>query len=231
MTTPRLQQAALGSGRLPNVTARRLRNIIAECFAPRYLAGGGTPARRLKRLVSRVTTAEFRQLLLLYTCRANMILADFIRHFYWERYAGGYSEISNVDARVFVERAIDRGLTSKRWSETTVRRVSAYLTGCCADYGLLEGGNKSNRKILQYRILPNVAAYLAYDLHFSGLGDNAVAAHEDWGLYGLGRDEVLVELKRLSLKGLLIIQAAGEVVRIDWKYQDMEAVCDVIAQD
>jgi hypothetical protein len=84
---------------------------------------------------------------------------------------------------------------------------------------------------LQYRILPNVAAYLAYDLHFSGLGDNAVAAHEDWGLYGLGRDEVLVELKRLSLKGLLIIQAAGEVVRIDWKYQDMEAVCDVIAQD
>lgn len=37
MDVARLLQAALQSGSFPNVAARRLRNIIAECFAPRYL--------------------------------------------------------------------------------------------------------------------------------------------------------------------------------------------------
>ncbi len=46
--------------------------------------------------------------------------------------------------RAFVERGIDDGKTVKRWSETTVRRVSAYLTGCCADYGMLERGLRSS---------------------------------------------------------------------------------------
>ena len=47
---------------------------------------------------------------------------------------------------------------------------------------------------------------------------------------GLAREDVLEELKRLSLKGLLIVQAAGDVIRISWKQQDMEALCDVLTQ-
>jgi hypothetical protein len=41
---------------------------------------------------------------------------------------------------------------------------------------------------------------------------------------------VLEELKRLSLKGMLIVQAAGDVIRISWKQPNMEALCDVLAQ-
>ena len=124
----------------------------------------------------------------------------------------------------------DDGKTIKRWSETTVRRVSAYLTGCCADYGMLERGLRSSRRILPFRVSPLVAAYLAYELHLSGVGDNALLAHDDWQLFGLAREDVLEEIKRLSLKGLLIVQAAGDVIRISWKQQDMEALCDVLTQ-
>jgi hypothetical protein len=230
MGTMSLYQTALESGRFPNVTARRLRNIVAECFAPRYLAGGGAPAAHLKLLAPDLAPHELQQFLLLFTCRANAILADFVREVYWERYAGGYSEVSNDDARAFVERGIDDGKTSKRWSETTVRRVSAYLTGCCADYGLLNGAGKSGRKMLPYRVSYKVAAYLAYDLHFKGLGDNALLGHEDWGLFGMEREDALDEMKRLTLKGLVIVQAAGEIVRVSWKHQDMEALCDALAQ-
>jgi hypothetical protein len=46
----------------------------------------------------------------------------------------------------------------------------------------------------------------------------------------LAREDVLEEIKRLSLKGLLIVQAAGDVIRISWKQQDMEALCDVLTQ-
>ena len=230
MTAAQLHQAALESGRFPNVTARRLRNIVAECFGPRLLADDGAPASHLKKLAVGITQGELQQFLLLFTSRANEILGDFIRQVYWERYAGGYAEVTNEDARAFVMRAVDRGKTIKRWSETTVRRVSAYLTGCCADYGLLENGQKSVRRIIPFRISPKVAAYLAYDLHFAGLGDNAVITHKDWGLFGLGREDALDEMKRLSLKGLFIVQAAGDVIRISWKYQDMETLCNVLAQ-
>ncbi len=229
MSAKQLCQVALGSGRFPNVTARRLRNIVVECFAPRYLVAGGAPAMHLKRFGSSIAMADLTQLLLLFTSRACPVLGDFVRQVYWVRYAGGYTQLTNDDARTFVERGIDDGKTVKRWSETTVRRVSAYLTGCCADYGMLERGLRSSRRILPFRISPTVSAYLAHELHFSGVGDNALLMHEDWQLFGLAREDVLEEIKRLSLKGQLIVQAAGDVIRISWKQQDMEALCDVLA--
>lgn len=230
MSANQLHQVALESGRFPTVTARRLRNIVVECFAPRYLVAGGAPAADLKRLSATISTADLTQLMLVFTSRANPILGDFIRQVYWARYAGGYTQITNDDARMFVERAIDDGLTTKRWSESMVQNVSGYLTGCCADYGMLERGRRTSRRILPFRISPVVAAYLAYELHFSGVGDNALLTHEDWQLFGLAREDVLEEIKRLSLKGLLIVQAAGDVIRISWKQQDMEALCDVLTQ-
>lgn len=230
MSANQLHQLALESGRFPNVTARRLRNIVVECFAPRYLVAGGRPSMHLKRLAPTISTTDLTQLLLIFTCRANLILGDFVRQVYWGRYVGGHTQITNDDARSFVDRGIDDGKTVKRWSETTVRRVSAYLTGCCADYGMLERGSRSSRRILPFRISPSVAAYLAYELHFEGVGDNALLSHEGWQLFGLAREDVLEEIKRLSLKGLLILQAAGDVIRISWKQPDMEAVCDVLAQ-
>lgn len=230
MSASQLHQSALDSGQFPTVSARRLRNIIAECFAPRYLIRNGAPAQHLKRVMGSVAGAELAQLMLLFTGRANPILSDFIRDVYWARYAGGYTDVSNEDARAFVVRAIDDGRTAKRWSESTVRRVSAYLTGCCSDYGLLERGLRSSRRILPVRISYLVTVYLAYDLHFGGVGDNALLTHPDWQLFGLVREDVLEELKKLSLKGLLIIQAAGDVVRISWKQPSMEALCDVLSQ-
>ena len=230
MSANQLHQVALESGRFPTVTARRLRNIVVECFAPRYLVASGAPATHLKRLSAAISSSDLTQFLLVFTARANTILSDFVRQVYWARYAGGYPEITNEDARSFVERGIDDGKTAKRWSETTVRRVSAYLTGCCADYGMLERGLRSSRRILPFHISSSVAAYLAYELHFSGIGDNALLTHEDWQLFGLAREDALEEIKRLSLNGLLIVQAAGDVVRISWKYQTMEEVCDVLTQ-
>ncbi len=226
----KLHQVALESGRFPNVTARRLRNIVVECFAPRYLVSGGMPALHLKRLAPAISTADLTQLFLLFTSRANTVFGDFVRQVYWGRYAGGHTHITNDDARAFVERGIDDGKTVKRWSESTVRRVSAYLTGCCADYGMLERGSRSSRRLLQFRVSPSVVAYLAYELHFSGVGDNALLVHEDWQLFGLEREDVLDEFRRLALKGLLIVQSAGDVIRISWKHKDMEALCDVLAQ-
>jgi len=230
MSASQLFQHALDSGSFPGMSARRLRNLISECFAPRYLAVNDYPAVILKKLGPFLTLTEFTQLLFLFTCRANLILADFVRQVYWHRYSSGHEAISNEDARDFVIKAIQRGKTVKPWSENMIERVAGYLTRCCADFGMLEPGIKKVRKMLPYRIEYKVAAFLAYDLHFSGAGDNAMIAHIDWELFGMEREDVLDELKRLSFKGFFIIQTAGDVIRLGWNCKNWEEFTGVIAK-
>ena len=126
METMDLYQGALQSGAFPNISARRLRNIVAECFAPRFLRGEGPPARYLKCLKPALSSTELNQFYFLYTCRANQILGDFVRAVYWDRYESGANIVGKDDATEFIERAIDDGKTSKRWSESTVKRLSPY---------------------------------------------------------------------------------------------------------
>jgi hypothetical protein len=229
MDANQLLKKVLESGHLPNVSARRLRNIVSECFYPRYLRGEPPPALFLQKIRAKLSANEIKQLLFVYTCRANPILNDFVKEVYWAAYTAGRDSISNEDAEKFVIRANQDGKTRKPWSENTIRRVSGYLPGCCADFGLLEGGVKKSRRILSFRIEMKVAIYLAYDLHFSGHGDNSILGHPDWGLFGMDRDDVLNEFKRLGLKGWFIVQTAGDVTRIGWQYQTMEEFVDSFA--
>ncbi|MBF0233950.1 MAG: DUF1819 family protein [Desulfamplus sp.] len=225
-----LFQAALDSGEFANVSARRLKNIVLECFAPRYLADDALPAKILKNHQALFSSTEFNQLLCLYTCRANLILADFIRQVYWVQYSSGYDTLSNEDAKDFVVRAVEEGKTVKPWSESTIKKVSSYLTGCCSDFALLEKIRKPERKFIPFRLESKVAAILVHDLHFSGVGDNAAIYHKDWGIFGLEPEDVRSELKRLSLKNYLMIQSAGDVTRIGWNFKNMEEFLNVIAQ-
>lgn len=230
MSGHELKLAALASGRFSTMTARRLRNIVIESFAPRYLVDEGLPAHVLKRLEPVLTPTALRQLMLVYTSRANAILGDFIRKVYWPAYAAGAPAIDNESSRAFVQRGIDDGKTESRWSEGTVKRVARYLTNCCSDFGLLEPGARSRRRILSMRIAPETFVVLAHDLRFRGVPDNALLGHPDWALFGLDRPDVLDEFKRLALRNLWIVQSAGDSVRIEWKHQNMETLCDVITQ-
>lgn len=230
MSAKQLYKEALESGFFPCMSARRLHNLITECFAPRLLKNDGKPAAYLKCLISALNQREIEQILFIYACRANTILEDFICNFFWPHYSSGRDVITNQEAREFVVRANQQGLTTKFWSESTIRRVSAYLTGACADFGFLERGSKSTRKILSTKIEQNVATVLAYDLHFSGLGDNTLAYHPNWALFGMGHHDVVAELKRLSLRGILVVQTAGEMIRIGWQCKNSEELSRAISQ-
>jgi len=230
MRSTELFQAALNSGNFPNVSARRLRNIVAECFTPRYLVDGEYPANVLKQLHKRLPSPVFSQLLFLFTARANAIFADFVKEVFWNKYAGGHESIENQDARQFVIEANQAGKTQKPWAESTIKKVSSYLTGCCVDFGLLASARRNVRKICQYHADPLTIAFIAHDLHFSGLGDNAVLAHPDWGLFGLQKDDVRDELKRLSYRGYFIVQTAGDVVHISWNYKNWKDFINVITE-
>lgn len=225
-----LNQLSLQSGQFQKLTARRLRNLVIEGFGLRYLCRGNEPAIYLKVLKDILSGREFTQLLYLYTCRVHTVLYDFVKQVYWVAYSSGRDTLSNEEARNFMIRANQDGRTSAPWSPDTIERVAGYVTGTLADFGLLEDGRKSVRKILPFRIESRVEVILAYDLHFASHGDNSLLSHPDWALFGLDRSDVLNEFKRQALKGWWIIQSAGEITRIGWQYQTMEELIDVLTK-
>lgn len=230
MDAATLYQEVLASGLLSQVSAYRLRNIVVRCFGNRYLVRGIEPASTLKRLLPSLTSSEMTQLFFIYTCRANPILHDFVRDVYWPSYVSAAKSIPKIGAEDFIRRAIDDNKTPSRWADGQIERLGRYLTGCCSDFGLLGRPSREGRPILPLRIEQKVFIYLAYELHFAGVGDNALLTHEDWQLFGMAREDVLEEIKRLSLKGLLIVQVAGDVIRISWKQQNMKGLCDVLTE-
>lgn len=229
MAAPALAQAALDSGRFPDMSARRLHNLVTECFAPRYLVQRGQPARLLKALGAALAPREAEQLMFLCTCRATPVLADFVRGVYWPAYAAGRTCLEFDDALGFVTRANQQGQTASPWSAGTLRRVAGYLNGCCADFGLLERGVRPRRRLLPFHLEPRVAAILAYDLHLAGQGDNRLLASPDWTWFGLTPEDALAILKRLALGGALIVQAAGGAAQIGWRYKTIDEVIDAVA--
>ncbi len=230
MSSQALFESALNSGEFPNITARRLRNIVAECFAPRYLNPVSQPAIWLQRLNHKVSTRALNQLFFVYTVRANLILRDFVTELFWERYASGYTELSTEDSKEFVNRATHDGKTKALWSETTVKRQTSYLLSVCVDYKLLKPLSRAGKLITPIRIDPCATIILAYDLHLQGIADNNIINHPDWQLFGLQPEDVRDELKRLGVNNFWIIQTAADVVSISWSYKTMEEVVDVIIE-
>jgi hypothetical protein len=225
-----LNQLALQSGRFQKLTARRLKNLIHEGFALRYLRKGDEPAIYLKTFKDILSGREFTQLLYLYTCRVHTVLYDYVQQIYWVAYSSGRDILSNEEARDFMIRANQDGITVSPWSNDTIERVAGYVTGTLADFGLLEDGRKSFRRILPFSIESRVLVILAYDLHFAGHGDNSILSHPDWALFGMDRNDVLNEFKRQALKGWWILQSAGDVTRIGWQYQSMEELINGLSK-
>lgn len=231
MIPARLAQKVVASGLFSRATARRARNLAVEMFAPRYLSNQGEAAERLKFLQEhRFSHESLVQLCYLYTARSQQIFRDFVIEVYWPKYSAGAAHVSRDDAENFVLRALDSGRMSVRWSESTVKRVSGYLLGCCADFGLVAEASRSQRPIQRFSIRPQVALYLAHELHFAGVSDCAIVQHRDWLLFGFEPAEVLARLKSLSHDGHFLVQSSGELVQVSWKYLSMNQCLHALTQ-
>lgn len=219
------------SGELSRVTDRRLKNIVYDQLAPRFLSGFGPPAKWLKSLLDAgVPIHKITPLLFLQAARANPMLFDYVVERYWIRYSSGAPTMTFDDAVAFVKDSVDSGKTAVRWSEDFIRRrVAGYLNSTLADFGFLESARKPDREILAPRLHSLAASYLAHELHFSGKGDNAVLEAREWALWGLDRRDVVETLNALSQEGYFLVQYSGEVLRVSWKYKTMEEFLNVIA--
>jgi hypothetical protein len=225
-----LARKVVSEGALSRSTAVRTRDLVRRVFARRYLMNGGAAASYLKYLVNHgADRSVIKQLMLVYTSRLHVMLRDFIAEIYWNRYSAGAKRISRSDAEQFILQAQSDGRISPPWSETMRLRVARYLTGTLADFGLLEESKQGAKPVRPFRLLPGTALYISHEIHFKGFSDNSILESPDWKLFGLSRLDVVQELSALAASGHFIIQYAGDLLRISWRYQNMEECLDAIA--
>ena|GEM_PF-2334255 len=98
-------------------------------------------------LLARAPRGLLRQLTLIYTARANLILHDFIREVFWLKYASRAGEVTKQDACDFIEKAVSRGALKKPWSDSMVERVTRYLLGTLVDFELIASNQFGQRPI------------------------------------------------------------------------------------
>lgn len=219
------------SGLLGKATAYRTQDMVMRVFAPRLLLPINAPALYLKSYVEAGGHEQtFREMLLLHEARAEDILYDFICLKFWPAYQRGELWLRLSDALEFLDEAVQRGHITEKWSASTRTRTAQALIKSLTEFGFLRGSRSQQREVVPYRITDDGLAYLAYDLHFAGLSDGAVVEHPDWGVFGLGRSHLLDRLDALGEAAGLLVQRAGDVVRISWAHSSMESVIHALTQ-
>ena len=219
------------SGLLGKATARRTRDMVISVFKPRLLTPTDGPARHLKSYLEAGGSGQtFREMLLLHEARAEDALYDFLCQKFWPACRAGELWLRLSDALGFLDEAAQRGYIKETWSASTQTRTAQALIKSLTEFGFLRGSRSQQREIVPYRITDGGLTYLAYDLHFAGLADGAVVEHPDWGLFGLDRSHLLDRLDALREAAGLLVQRAGDVVRISWAHPSMESVIHALAQ-
>lgn len=195
MTVVELKASVRATGALGRATQVRVDDLVGRAFAQRYLVEAGNPARWLRHLLlAKAPRGLLRQLMLIYTARANRILHDFISEVFWLKYASRAGEVTKQDARDFVETAVSRGALEKRWSDTMVERVTRYLLGTLVDFELITSNQYGQRQIRPLSILPETVVFLAHEFRFAGTDNQEIVRHPDWALFGLLPADVIASL-------------------------------------
>ena len=197
----------------------RTKDIIHHVFYNRYLAQGEDVILDLQLLRKRyVSLAVITQILLIYTCKANSILFDFIADVYQHSLKNGDLKLTQKAASQFIQDAITDGRIAKNWADSTKRKVSEHINACLIDFKLTD----RSKTMLPFFIDEFTVNYWLHKLHFKGTPDDALPGAVEWNLFGLSENEVIEIMHRISFAGHFMLQHSGELTRISWKYQSME---------
>ena len=219
-----LEQDLLG-----RATAHRVRDIV-RVFALRFLAPTDAPARHLKRLLAGNAPAQlYRDLVFYYTARRDDLLREFVTTRYWLLVREGRLTITNREAHDLILAGELDGRIPSPWSEEIKRDMAGRVMIALTDFGFLRELKRARREVLPYHVADATVVYLAYLLHGCRVTDAALAEQPAWSLFGLEPADVWHRLEALVADDWFVVQRAGQVVRITWSHDSLEAVVDALA--
>jgi hypothetical protein len=209
-------------------TARTVKDYV-YAFTRRFLTPTDQPARHLHHLLAQGVSGQLiSDLVLLSTLEAERLLRDFAVLRYWPGVRAGQLSFALQDVRHFIWEAEQDGRIPTPWSADVHRDLPARVLRVLAEFGLLGALKGGRREVLPYRPADGTLVYLAHRLHAAGVQDSDLAAQAEWALFGLEPVDVWHRLDTLAGEGWFVVQRAGQVARITWRYQTMEAALDAL---
>jgi hypothetical protein len=217
---------------LGKATASRSDDVVAHAFNQRFLSGDRPAAPYLKYLLSQKGYGHwFTDLCLLYAARADVVLREAVVVFAAERRASGRGYIDTPSFMTFLDTQEAAGRMERPWTRNVKESVAQHVLRQMTNFGLAGSAHRGVRELLPFEPTGLAVAWLACELHFSGLSDSRVVAHPDWEIWMLDEARVRERMTWLARPGLWEFQAAGSVVQITWTCSTMEEALDVIARN
>jgi hypothetical protein len=213
------QKRVLKEGILSKSTDNRTIDVVRNVFCTRYLNQKLDVVAYLKLMREEHVSLEvITQLFLIYTCRANPILADFISEVYYSLIKYEKVQVTAEDPKQFIKSALTDGRIQTTWSSSTIEKVAEHINACLIDFGLVDKA----KRILPFRPIDLSVNYLLHELHFQGYSDMDILYHRDWKIFNLFPTTLASIAERISFRGSFIFQYSGEIMKIGWNYQNME---------
>jgi len=219
-------------GILGKATARRVRDTVRQVFIPRYLKPNDRAARVLKiALESNLQPEVFKELVLLYSARNDILLREFIVNEFWPTVRRGKLFIDVSTVLSFLSQALVDGKMEKPWSNQVSKRVANGLLCFLTEVGFARAPAKGRRELVNYRMSDEGICILARILKEEGVSDSGIVDHEDWNLFGMERGGLLFRFHLIGEEMGLLVQQAGSVVSFNWRANSVEDLINMLSKN
>jgi hypothetical protein len=204
------------------------REIVRRYFLARFVTeDSGYAWKPLKILCSQgVDLSIIRPIMYYHTAKIDDFLYDFVTADLFDRYYSGLMTISANDVFKFIEDASPDKF-EKPWSDSVKGRLSRGVMSTLRDFGILEG--KSKKRIADFYLPIPAFVYVAFLLHSKVSTGELVVNHDDWKLYLLKSQAVERMFLEAHQSGYLRYNAAGKLIRIEFKHNSTEELANAIA--
>lgn len=160
------------------------------------------------------------RLLYFFAIQSDPFLHDVVIKIIYPLYADGKIDIYKDYIFKRIQKWIDEGLTTSPWSPSTTMRVTEGVLSTLRDYGILKGKNK---KWIEPTFLSNdTFSFIGLYLSNRGLSGKQNLNSEEWKLFLIDSFSVERFFIEAQQDDLLHYQAAGDVIRIEFPFQNLE---------
>jgi hypothetical protein len=213
---------------LGKVSRARTSEIINRYFLARYVNGYPKDAwKPLKILCSKgVDLPIIRSIMYYHTAKIDDFLFDFVADEVFERYYSGRTDISADDVYRFIEASVQDRF-EKPWSESVKGRLSRGIMSVLRDFGILEG--RSKKRIANFYLPVEAFVYVAFIIHSNVSTGEMIVNHTDWKLFLLKPRAVESIFLEAHQHGWLNYNAAGNIIRIEFRFHTLEELANEIA--
>lgn len=221
-------QAAVESNQFGVASEVRRRDLVSRVLGPRLVEPGPQVMAALRVLLDDDPQA-FRDACYFETCRTETMLADFVEGPVFDWYQQGRTSLDVDDAKAWVRQTVLDG-RAPDWSDAVQTRTARALLSALRDFGILSGVRSGTRKEFA-RPYPTVAgfAYVCWRLDEMGVTSARLESSPVWRRWLLTPADVQRLLADLAGAGVILLDWAGSLLRIEWQVHSLTEVAHAAA--